>query len=496
MCTDELYVNGTHAHYQRVQELKAKGILLYPHNFMRTHSILDINEAYEGVDGLGEKVLLTLCGRVISIDVLNQRLRVYLEDRDSQLQFMLEVSHMSPAKINLFRDSVTRGDYIGFEVNHIYRSEKGSLTAKVGDWHFLAPRLRRLPDEPQYRLLNDFWARQRIIANSRMLRIIRHFLDDEADCFEVRTPILPPSQHHANGNGLPPFRVSPHLYLMQLIVEGMERVYEICDVFRDVEVDWLHYPELQVLECCIAPADGNDMMNLTERLVRKLAMHLHATDVILWKSREDMQSVADQRTDGGNTTGDAWLISDEQFTEIPIDLTPPWSRRSFYQLVEEATKVDFGELQTVDEALTAARQAGAELADTAQFASIGQVALEVMNQLVTPLLIQPTFVVDYPLELSPASKPYVHQPRLAERAHLFINGLEFASVHSEQTEPPSPPNDRLSEYEVAQLGDDFRQALEYGMPPTGVLELNLNYLAMLMTGADDIRDTILFPTYG
>ncbi len=512
MCSEDRCRN--HANIQRIQNLKAKGIYPYAQNFVRTHSILKINETYEGIDHWGENVLLHLCGRVTKIDTTKNLLRVYLEDRDAKLQFVLEATHVPLERIELFKDSVSRGDYIGFEVTHVYRSNRDSLTARVSDWYFLAPCLRVLPKPTEDRAsqdrhchsqrLNDFWARQRVISNAKMLRFIRRFLD-EADCFEVKTPTLQPVLSRAGTDDQARssldqgvntrLRTSQHAYLKQLIIEGMERVYEIADVFSDEAIDWLHYPEQQLLECCISPADANDLMTLTERLISRLAVYLHSTDVILWKSLEDMQAAAAAKNDAVDTAADPLTI-EEEFVEIPIDLTLPWSRRSFYQLVEEVTQVDFLELQTVDEAVAIALQAGADIAETAQFSSVGQVALEVMNQLIAPGLIQPTFVVGYPMEISPMAKPYPNYPRLADRARLFINGLEFASVQSEQTEVSLPSGDGFDDHAAAVMDSDCAQSLEYGMLPTSVLQINLNYLAMLMTDVTDIRDTILFPIYG
>lgn len=470
--------------FARAQELKAQGIEPYPRHFVRTHSLCEANDAYEGLsfDSDGEEVALSLCGRLMDSEDFGDIILITIEDQDSRLQLVLDGAAAGQDALAKFRANVYRGDQLGFEVDYIYR-ERGRLTARVIGWQFLAlcslPLPRRIDSpEREYRqryvhLAANIDARLRFVTRSKVLRYLRRFLEDQYAFLEVETPRPDAS--------LPS---SPEQYLKRLLIGGIERVYEISRRSGDEAVSWHTYPESQVMRGCMMLADLEDMMKLTEQLIAGLTQHLNATRVIPWKSLEQLVTAAQQRQ---LLEADPDAMPDQSadvaFDDMSIDLVPPWSRRSVYDLARDVTGVDFTAVDNVETAVSAVRWAEVELDAMATFSSVGDVLAELVRQVVGPSLIQPTFLVF----AAPEPGAFAGEASYGSRFQLYINGLLFAEGGSGQTDPAAQA---LDDHD-----DDFLTALKYGLPPSGALTVEVDRLVMLMTGAMDIRDVICFPIH-
>jgi lysyl-tRNA synthetase class 2 len=306
---------------------------------------------------------------------------------------------------------------------------------------------------------------------------MRRYLDQHG-FIEIETPVL---QTEAGGAEARPFityhntldmdlylRIATELHLKRLIVGGFEKVFELGRIFRNEGVSTRHNPEFTTIELYQAYADYHDMMALTEDLIADAAKSVIGTLNITYQGQA-------------------------------IDLTPPWRRVTMHDLVRQETGLDFSQFQTLAEAKTAATAIG--ISDIDDCPSLGKLLNEVFEQKVEPTLIQPTFVIDYPVELSPLAKPHRSKPGLVERFELFVVGRETANSFSELTDPIDQ-RQRLEQQaalkaagdlEAQGVDEDFLTALEYGMPPTGGLGIGIDRLVMLLTDSASIRDVIAFP---
>ena len=461
--------------FDRIQQLSNKGINPYPYHFPRSCPLYEVNEDYEDVNDQGITVSLNLCGRVTAVHATEEGLIVQLEDRDAKLDCQLDCVSSE----NSLKDKIVVGDFIGIETDFLYRhQESGHLTAYVGNWCFLSLNLHPSLMPPQkhtfFYVAIDFNAREQLIQLSKITRYVRRFLEGNYDFFDFSTAVM--SRVATEDDNGPtredqPF-LQPSIVLKQLIVGGLERVYEIYDNGLYGQKD---YPQSQILECCMALSNLHDMLTLTEKLVSGLAKHLHSTYMLSWIS-----------TDVFSTSS-----LDNSERKILIDLTPPWAHRYFYSLVEETMGVDFLQLQTIEEAVDVACKGGAYIPETQNFAYVGQVAVEVFNQLIAPQLIQPTFVMGYPIEVYPNAKPHRGNPRVAEVAHLFINGFQFGTVINDQTNPDELQK-MMQAYTKTNVTVDsyFVSALNYGVPPISHLVIFLQPLSLMILGTTNMREII------
>jgi lysyl-tRNA synthetase class 2 len=319
--------------------------------------------------------------------------------------------------------------------------------------------------------------REIFVKRALLLRAIRQFLD-ERGFLEVETPILQPvyggalarpfiTHHNALDMDLY-LRIAPELYLKRLLVGGFERVYEIGRNFRNEGIDARHNPEFTMLEAYQAYADYHDIMRLVEELIAFVAQSVLGTTTITYQ---------------GHT----------------IDLTPPWRRLSLMDALKEVTGVDFLAFRNDDERARAiGRQLGLSIEPTDHW---GRVLDEALKKKVVPTLIQPTFLLDYPVEISPLAKRKPDDPTMTERFQGFIGGLEVANAFSELNDPLDQRERFEMQQRLRERGDveahpldwDFVTALEYGMPPTGGLGIGIDRLMMLFTNSPSIREVILFP---
>lgn len=432
------------ARLHRVNVLERQGITPYPHAFERTHTLAAIHAIYGSVGREGTAVNLSLCGCVMNIQLAANRLLIDVEDRDGKLRFLLRAGGFADRVLNKFMSLVFRGDTIGFRGTWVFTDETGELTVEVNAWNILAPSLLPLPhhienpvEQHFLHLAIDIQARQRFITQRKVVRYIRRFLEDNYQCIEVKTPtrhlVHDDSDGHLYGTGT---------YLKQLLLGGMEAVFEISDASAGSNITRQPSSSDQVLQCYLSPRDLGDMMTITEQLIRGLARELEA--------------------------GDAAMLS---------DLKPPWPRRSVFAIAQETTGVDFLRLSSIDEAIDIALSAGVTLTDQYRFNSIGAIVICVIEQKVFPTFVRPTFVVDFPVEEAPLTKPHRHDRRLAERCDLLIKGLVVASIHMELNDP------REGERQCADK--TYVNALKYGLPPTVGLRLNIDQLVLLLTDVTD-----------
>jgi lysyl-tRNA synthetase class 2 len=306
---------------------------------------------------------------------------------------------------------------------------------------------------------------------------IRRWLD-ERDFLEIETPVLnteaggadarPFTTHH-NALDLPLFlRIATELHLKRLVVGGFERVYELGRIFRNEGVSTRHNPEFTSVEVYQAYADYTDMMDLTEQLIAAVTEQICGTTRLTYQG-------------------------------TPVDLTPPWPRITMHALVERATGLDFNGFTTREQAASAMAAAGLEVPDASD--SVGRLLNEAFEQRVEATLIQPTFVLDYPVEISPLARAHRDSPGLVERFELFIVGRETANAFSELIDPldqrqrleAQQARRAAGDLEAQGVDEDFLHALEVGMPPTGGLGIGIDRLAMLLTDSPSIRDVIAFP---
>jgi lysyl-tRNA synthetase class 2 len=381
------------------------------------------------------------------------------------------------------------GDLLGVE-GTVLKTRTGETTVEVRQFWLLAKALRPIPEkwhglkdvEVRYRqryldLIANPSVREIFVKRALLLRAIRQFLD-ERGFLEVETPILQPvyggalarpfiTHHNALDMDLY-LRIAPELYLKRLLVGGFERVYEIGRNFRNEGIDARHNPEFTMLEAYQAYADYHDIMRLVEELIAFVAQSVLGTTTITYQ---------------GHT----------------IDLTPPWRRLSLMDALKEVTGVDFLAFRNDDERARAiGRQLGLSIEPTDHW---GRVLDEALKKKVVPTLIQPTFLLDYPVEISPLAKRKPDDPTMTERFQGFIGGLEVANAFSELNDPLDQRERFEMQQRLRERGDveahpldwDFVTALEYGMPPTGGLGIGIDRLMMLFTNSPSIREVILFP---
>lgn len=479
---------------EKAKTLQAQGMNPYAYRWERTHTAAVLQEKYAHLaagEAVGDRV--SVAGRIMARRVFGKLAFFTLQDDSGTIQLYLDkqtiTQGMGEAAFADLKHLTDVGDILG-AVGTLKRTEKGELSVVVESYTMLTKSLLPLPDkwhgltdvEKRYRqryvdLIVNPHVRHTFRKRALITAAIRRYLNDQG-FIEIETPVL---QAEAGGAEARPFityhntlemqlylRIATELHLKRLIVGGFEKVYELGRIFRNEGISTKHNPEFTSIEVYQAYADYNDMMTLTEAIITTAAMEVLGTLKITYQ---------------GET----------------IDLTPPWRRVTMHDAVLEVTGMDFRQIKDLTAAKTAAQKAGVKDLDACD--TIGRVLNEVFEQTVEPTLIQPTFVLDYPVEISPLAKPHRSQPGLVERFELFIVGREHANSFSELTDPLDQ-RQRLEEQarrkaagdlEAHSVDEDFLTALEYGMPPTGGLGIGIDRLVMLLTDSPSIRDVIAFP---
>ena len=481
---------------EKAEQLKQAGQTPYAYRWEMTHHSADLQSKYaELPNGEEVPVEVAIAGRILARRVFGKLAFFNLQDETGTIQLYLEKARLqegmadAPDAFNQLKQLTDVGDIIGVK-GTIKRTEKGELSVYVNAYTMLTKSLLPLPDKwhgltdvaKRYRqryvdLIVNPGARETFRRRALITAAIRRYLDQQG-FIEIETPVL---QTEAGGADARPFttyhntlemplylRIATELHLKRLIVGGFEKVFELGRVFRNEGVSTRHNPEFTTIELYQAYADYHDMMALTEAIVA------YAAQEVLGTLRITYQGTA-------------------------IDLTPPWRRVTMNDVVQEKTGVDFSQFTVLEEAKAAATKAGITAIEGVT--SIGHLLNEAFEQTVETTLIQPTFVMDYPVEISPLAKPHRSKPGLVERFEWFAVGRETANSFSELTDPVEQ-RDRLEaqaarkaagDLEAHGVDEDFITALEYGMPPTGGLGIGIDRLVMLLTDCASIRDAIAFP---
>ena len=468
----------------------------YALRFEPSHRTAELQEAHADLaNGQERDLAVTVAGRVMTRRVMGKLAFFTLADETGPIQLFIEKATLAasmpedPEAFANITSLVDAGDLIGVQ-GTLRRTDRGELSVKVQGWQMLSKSLQPLPDkwhgladvEKRYRqryldLIVSPDTRETFRRRALAVSAIRRWLD-ERGFLEIETPVLQsvpggadarPFETHHNALDLPlTLRIATELHLKRLVVGGFERVYELGRIFRNEGISTRHNPEFTSIEVYQAYADYNDMMDLTEQLIAHVCQQVCGSTVISYQGTE-------------------------------IDLTPPWRRVTMHELVQEATGLDFSGFSSRAEAAAAMEAKG--WATPALADSVGRLLVEAFEQTVETDLIQPTFVIDYPVENSPLARAHRSKPGLVERFELFIVGRETANAFSELIDPVDQ-RQRLEaqmarkaagDDEAQQVDEDFIQALEVGMPPTGGLGIGIDRLVMLLTDSASIRDVIAFP---
>ena len=440
-------------------------------------------DAYEGKD-------VQIAGRIVGKRVMGKASFMHLLDRDGKIQVYVKRDDVGTDEYADFK-KYDIGDIVGV-AGFVFRTQTGEVSVHAKTIVLLSKSLLPLPEKFHGLKDQDLRYRQRyvdlivnpevkrnFVIRSQFIKFLRNYLDS-MNYIEVETPVL---NTIAGGAAARPFithhntldidmymRIATELPLKRLIVGGMDRVYEVGRIFRNEGMDPKHNPEFTTVEMYQAYADFHDMMDIAEGILSGAAKAIHGTYTLEWL---------------GET----------------VDLTPGWRRLTMVDAVKEYVGIDFGAITDDAEAVAAAKTKGVELAPAAE-KTWGNALYACFDQKVEEKLIQPTFITMYPVEVSPLTKRSPADPRLTERFELFICRSELANAYSELNDPLDQRERFVKQAEQRQRGDDetemldedFLTALEYGMPPTGGMGMGIDRCVMLMTGADTIRDVLLFPT--
>lgn len=454
-----------HPSYQRAHQLRTRGIEPYAQSFNRSHTLLELSELYEDVTPDEERPIemMRLCGRVMSIVVQGSTVLLRIEDQDARFQLIGTAGRLSAKSFNLLKTSIYRGDYLGFEVTTLCRV-KTLLTAQIDDWCFLS--LAHLPipqtmdierqrDERHLHWASNLDAREMVINRSRILHQIRLFLND-LGMHEVN---LPTSTLNDTGTA---FSARTD-HLCQLLVGGIEQIYEIHPCNIAAPIDWLNHPHALALDCCVSMKTPHDMMGWIEHLILRLTRYLHAIDSVDWLPLERLNATP------AELNADCF---DDQVLEI--DLSAGWAWRSVSRLTHDVFGVDFTSCVTLDEAVNVAIQAGLSLSGFSSWQHVNDVMLAAFRQLVAPTLIQPTFVV-----FTAPGEEFI------DRFELYVNGILMGYGYAVGSDP--------ARYAQANSSEGLYSVLMAGMPPATHFTLYLDRIMLLLFGAVDVRDLISFP---
>ena len=471
----------------KLERLRAAGIEPFPPRAERTHVIAAVLQDFDALAERQERVTVT--GRIVGARrVMGKLAFAHIADESGRLQLWISKRDLGDAWFEHFRDDVDTFDIVQV-TGTPRRTKTGELSLFVEDMALLAKALNPPPEK--WHGLTDVEARLReryldLIVNeevrevfrmrTRLVSAMRRFLD-ERGFIEVETPVLQPiyggatarpfTTHHNQLHQTLYLRIAKELYLKRLIVGGFERVYEIGRDFRNEGVDRTHNPEFTMMECYQAYADYNDMMELVEELFRAVALAVRGTTAITYR---------------GQT----------------IDFAPPWQRVSIPEAIVERTGIDIMKVTELEPLRAAIAQAGLHVDPQPSW---GKQVDELFSTYVQPLLIQPTFVLDHPVPLSPLAKRRPDQPLLTERFEPIVAAMELGNAFTELNDPLDQEQRFLEQGRAYTAGDDeaqqmdrdFINALMYGMPPTGGLGLGVDRMAMLFADQDTIREVVLFP---
>ena len=471
---------------EKLEELQAKGEDPFSiTKYNRTENSQSIKDNYDNLEGKD----VSIAGRIIGKRVLGKASFCHIQDMQGKIQSYVSLNDLGEEKYKEFK-TYDIGDIIGI-TGFVFKTRTEEISVHAKEVVLLSKSLRDLPEkfhglkdmDLRYRqryvdLIVNPEVKETFILRTKILKKIKEILDNKG-YLEVETPVLntisggatarPFITHHNTLDIDMYLRIATELNLKRLIVGGFDKVYEMGRIFRNEGMDIRHNPEFTSIELYEAYANYEDMMNLTEEIFTKIAMEVKGTYKINYQGQE-------------------------------IDLTPNWKRITMIDSIKEACGVDFNEIQTDEEALEIAKQNNIEIPNGKE--TRGNIIALFFDEYVEKTLIQPTFIYEYPIEISPLAKKCDNDPRLTQRFEVFIGGREYGNAFSELNDPIDQYERFKKEVEAKANGDDeagmmdedFIQALEYGMPPTGGLGIGIDRLVMLFTDAASIRDVLFFPT--
>ena len=445
----------------------------------------EIKDNFETMEGQ----TVSVAGRLMSKRGMGKAVFCDLQDVQGRIQLYVRIDELGEEPFARFK-KVDIGDIVGVE-GEAFRTKRGEISVKANKVTLLSKSLRPLPEkfhgltdkETRYRqryvdLIVNPEVRQAFVVRSRFIKHVRDFLDNRG-YMEVETPVLntisggatarPFITHHNTLDIDMYMRIATELNLKRLTVGGFERVYEIGRIFRNEGMDPKHNPEFTTIELYEAYADFHDMMDIAEGILSTAAKEILGSYQVNWLG-------------------------------VDIDLTPGWPRLTMTDAVKQYVGVDFDAISDDEEACRAVEAKGIDMEGCER--TWGTALYEAFDQRVEEKLVQPTFITMYPVEVSPLTKRSPKDPRLTERFELFINHCEFANAFSELNDPIDQRGRFEHELALREMGndeagmmdEDFINALEYGLPPTGGMGIGIDRCVMMLTNSDSIRDVILFPT--
>ena len=471
---------------EKLKELQEQGKNPYEiTKYDRTEVAGQIKENYEKFEGKD----VSVAGRIMAKRIMGKASFCTIQDSTGRIQSYVSINDLGEESYKAFK-TYDIGDIIGIK-GFVFKTKTEEISIHAKEVVLLTKSLRPLPEKFHGLKDMDLRYRQRyvdlivnpevkdtFVLRSRIFKEIRKFMDDKG-YMEVETPMLTTV---ATGDAARPFithhntldlqmylRIAPELNLKRLIVGGIDKVFEIGKNFRNEGMDIKHNPEFTNMEFYSAYEDYNDMMNISEELISTIANNVLGTTKISYEGME-------------------------------IDLTPGWKRISMIDSIKEVTGVDFNTIETDEQAQAIAKEKNVEFEEIKN--TRGHIINEFFETFVEETLIQPTFITDYPVEISPLTKRRKDDPRLVERFELFIGGREYGNAYSELNDPIDQYQRFLKQVEAKEKGDeeaggmdeDFVNALEIGLPPTGGMGIGLDRLIMLLTNSSSIRDVLFFPT--
>lgn len=471
---------------EKLQELQSQGKDPFEiTKFNRTNTAGEIKSNYENF----EQKDVTVAGRIIAKRIMGKASFCTIQDSDGKIQSYVSINDLGEESYKAFK-TFDIGDIIGI-TGFVFKTRTEEISVHAKEVTLLTKSLRPLPEkfhglkdmDLRYRqryvdLIVNPEVKETFVLRSKILKEIRHFMDEKG-YMEVETPMLTTV---ATGDAARPFithhntldlqmylRIAPELNLKRLIVGGIDKVFEIGKNFRNEGMDIKHNPEFTNMEFYSAYEDYHDMMNIAEELISTVAKNVLGTTKITYEGTE-------------------------------IDLTPGWKKITMIDSIKEVTGIDFNTIKTDEEAQAIAKEKGVEYEEIKN--TRGHIINEFFETFVEETLIQPTFIMDYPVEISPLTKRKKASPELVERFELFIGGREYGNAYSELNDPIDQYQRFLKQVEAKEKGDeeaggmdeDFVTALEIGLPPTGGMGIGLDRLIMLLTNSSSIRDVLFFPT--
>ena len=471
---------------EKLDKLKSEGKNPYEiTKFNRTHTSGEIKDNYDELEGKD----VTIAGRIMAKRIMGKASFCHIQDSTGRIQSYVSINDLGEESYKAFKEDDI-GDIIGI-TGFVFKTRTGEISIHAKELTLLSKSLKPLPEKFHGLKDTDLRYRQRyvdlimnpevkdtFIKRAEILKEIRKFMDEKG-YMEVETPILTTV---ATGDAARPFithhntldlqmylRIAPELNLKRLIVGGFDKVFEIGKNFRNEGMDIKHNPEFTNMEFYSAYEDYNDMMNIAEQLISTVAQNTLGTTTITYEGQE-------------------------------INLAPGWKKISMIDAIRELTGIDFNTINTDEEAQAIAKEKGVQYEDIKN--TRGHIINEFFETFVEETLIQPTFIIDYPVEVSPLTKRKKEDPRLVERFELFIGGREYGNAYSELNDPIDQYERFLKQVEAKEKGDeeaggmdeDFVNALEIGLPPTGGMGIGLDRLIMLLTNSSSIRDVLFFPT--